>query len=108
MSGLLEHSHSWPDFDPTAEIEAIRNKSRIVPPPISPPNLDVEQFISKRKTQILSGEPLHLVWAARWEYDKNPNALLKCLELLSQQRVGIGAIVLDYRTKPGAGISALL
>ena len=87
LGGLAEHSDTWPEFDPRKEIESIRNKSRIVPPPIRFPDRDVETLIAKRKSRVTSGEPLHLVWAARWEYDKNPEALLKCLELLAQQRV---------------------
>jgi len=87
LDGLTKQSKTWPDFDPHDEIESIRNKSRIVPPPISFPENDVKQLIEDRKTRIQAGDPLHLVWAARWEYDKNPAALLKCLELLAQQRV---------------------
>jgi len=87
IGGLSEHSNTWPDFDPRTEIESIRTKSRIVPPPISFPDSNTEVLIAERKSRVLSGDPLHLVWAARWEYDKNPDALLKCLELLAQQRV---------------------
>ena len=87
ISGLVEHSETWPDFDPRAEIASIREKARIVPPPISFPKNNVATLIADRKSRIQAGDPVHLVWAARWEYDKNPDALLKCLELLAQQRV---------------------
>jgi len=87
LRGLVEHSNTWPDFEPQQEIESILQESRIVPPPISFPKRDVAKMIAERKSRITAGEPLHLVWAARWEYDKNPDALLKCLELLAQQRV---------------------
>ncbi len=87
LSGLREHAESWPDFAPRSQIESIAPKSKIVPPPISFPADDVEQMFADRKTRVESDQPLHLVWAARWEYDKNPDALLNCLELLAQQRV---------------------
>ena len=87
INGLVEHSETWPDFDPQAEIESIREKARIVPPPISFPDRNIDELIADRQARVAAGEPLHLVWAARWEYDKNPDALLKCLELLDQQRV---------------------
>lgn len=87
LSGLTSQSQTWPDFDPQAEIHSIRDKSIVVPPPINFPKTDIGKLVADRKLRIQSGEPLHLVWAARWEYDKNPEALLKCLELLDQQRV---------------------
>lgn len=86
LRGLREHAETWPDLPPTSEIESIEPKSKIVPPPISFPD-DILDLTAQRQTRIASGKPLHLVWAARWEYDKNPKALLKCLELLDQQRV---------------------
>jgi len=86
LHGLRVHCETWPDMKPLAEIESIEPKSKIVPPPISFPS-DVLELNAARKARVESGESLHLVWAARWEYDKNPEALLKCLELLAQQRV---------------------
>lgn len=87
VRGLIEHSKTWPDFDPQAEIDSIRSKSKIIPPPISFPHREVTDLVGRRKSHVAKGDPLHLVWAARWEYDKNPEALLDCLLLLDQQRV---------------------
>ena len=86
LRGLHEHSETWPDLPPTSEIESIEPKSKIVPPPISFPN-DISELTEQRQTRVAAGKPLHLIWAARWEHDKNPEALLKCLQLLEQQRV---------------------
>lgn len=87
LRGIEEQAKGWPEFSPQDEIKTIESKSRIVPPPISFPESELEELTLKRKQRVESGEPLHLVWAARWEYDKNPDELLKCLELLQQQRV---------------------
>ncbi|QEG21861.1 tRNA-queuosine alpha-mannosyltransferase domain-containing protein [Mariniblastus fucicola] len=87
IRGLNSQREMWPDFSPIAEIASINANAKVVPPPISFPDCDVATMIANRKSRVLGGEPLHLVWAARWEYDKDPAALLECLELLAQQRV---------------------
>jgi len=87
LRGVTELAKTWTDFSPENEIEAIKAKAKIVPPPISIVDLEVETWIKEKRKRIATGEPLHLVWAARWEYDKNPQALLQCLELLAQQKV---------------------
>lgn len=87
LNGLEQRSDSWPDFQPEHVAESIRDKSRIVPPPIAFSSADPISLLKENSERVVSGEPLHLVWAARWEYDKNPDSLLKCLELLEQQRV---------------------
>lgn len=87
LAGLRKHAQTWPDYAPLEEIASIEGKSKIVPPPIEFPDEDLDRMFEERNQRVTSGEPLRLVWAARWEYDKNPEALLKCLELLDQQRV---------------------
>ena len=48
------------------------------------------------------GEPLHLVWAARWEHDKNPAGLLEALRKLRELGVPFTLSVVgqQYRTWP--------
>ncbi len=63
---------SWPDFRPKNLVEQLLDKSQIQRPGIDLPCLDARKPKS-------SDEPLHLVWAARWEHDKNPEALFAAL-----------------------------
>ena len=88
LRGLKSNCCDWAEIPESQEVESVTAKSRIVPPPISVgEDSKLDELNHERRNRIESGSPLHLVWAARWEYDKNPQALLKCLELLSQQRV---------------------
>lgn len=77
----------WPDFQPEDEIESLKQKSRIQPPGIAAPPLTIDLFQRSRAQRARSGEPIHLVWAARWEHDKNPKALLEGLRDLKEAGV---------------------
>ncbi len=79
MIGLLKQTaRNWPDYAPIRAIEQIRGKSSIQYPGIEcqPP-----------KPNRVSGAPLHLIWAARWEHDKNPDDLLTALDELQSQGI---------------------
>jgi glycosyltransferase involved in cell wall biosynthesis len=61
-----------PDYQPFETIERIRSKSTINPPgikDIKPP--------AKREPG-----PIRILWAARWEHDKNPEDFFKALKIL--------------------------
>ena len=87
LRGAAQHAEVWPDFDCDQEIKAISDKSKTVPPPVDLSDVDSAASVENLQKRVADGQPLHLVWAARWEYDKDPDSLLQCLELLSQQRV---------------------
>ncbi len=61
-----------PDHQPLDAVEAVRNKSRIQPP-------GVDEFVSRGERKP---GPLRILWAARWEHDKNPNAFFEAIRLL--------------------------
>ncbi|MFG0284859.1 MAG: DUF3524 domain-containing protein, partial [Phycisphaerales bacterium JB039] len=44
-----------------------------------------------------AGGPLHVVWAARWEHDKNPDGFFAALRLLGEQGVDFRLSVLGER-----------
>lgn len=74
LGHLRRLSSSWPDFAPRQQIQQIADKAAIERPGV--------QFVSGTCRPM--NVPLHLVWAARWEHDKNP---AQFLEILKQLRV---------------------
>jgi len=66
-----------PDFHPLAEVERIRAKSFVHPP-------GVEGFPERGPRPA---GPLRILWAARWEHDKNPNLFFNALRLLRDRGV---------------------
>ena len=99
LRGIEQQSEGWPDFTAADSIEEIRRKSKVVPPPIESSPKRLAGSMEQRIQRVSSGEPLHIVWAARWEYDKDPQTLLECLELLQQQRVPFRLSVIGEQAK---------
>ncbi len=66
-----------PDFQPLGAIEHIRRRALVHPPgiPEFPP-----------RGQRRAG-PMRILWAARWEHDKNPEALFEALSILETRGV---------------------
>ncbi len=85
--GIEALSSQATDFDSERHVELVKAKARVMPPGISIPELDFQAVAAARRQRVESGEPLRLLWAARWEYDKNPDDLLRTLDLLAQQKV---------------------
>ncbi|MBN1126041.1 MAG: DUF3524 domain-containing protein [Sedimentisphaerales bacterium] len=75
LSALEVFFKRMPDYAPLDQIDDIRVKSAIYPPGIEPfPKRD------KRK----SGPP-RILWAARWEHDKNPDDFFAALQILKSK-----------------------
>ncbi|MFK7768858.1 MAG: DUF3524 domain-containing protein [Mariniblastus sp.] len=90
MNGLKKQTKHWPDYVPDALIDSFESKMQVHAPGIDDvPFSDAERnaFTQARQSRSTKGAPLRLVWAARWEYDKNPQGLLDALILLDQQSV---------------------
>jgi glycosyltransferase involved in cell wall biosynthesis len=97
VSGLSEAARQWPDFAPYSEIETITAKSEVQAPGIHPPP-EADNLSAER------AGPIHLVWAARWEHDKNPDDLLHVLRALQQRQLAfrISIIGQSFRQQPAA------
>ncbi len=67
-----------PDYQHGAEIAKIADKSRIFPQGIYKSKIDIKNNIKF--------PALRLVWAARWEHDKNPEDLYALLCLLRERK----------------------
>ena len=79
FEGIGMQAKSWPDYVPVKSIRTLAAKSEIQPPGIETSFIDLDSFSRIRTRQQLDGQPIHLVWAARWEHDKNAEDLLKAL-----------------------------
>ncbi|MGI9515929.1 MAG: tRNA-queuosine alpha-mannosyltransferase domain-containing protein [Pirellulaceae bacterium] len=69
--GLERACQKWPDYQPIKSIETIRTKCRIEPPGINVPPAEISRPSDDASVSIL--------WASRWEHDKNPGLLLEAL-----------------------------
>jgi glycosyltransferase involved in cell wall biosynthesis len=72
LAALPKFLKSMPDHQPLEAIERIRAKSSIHPPGIAE--------LPARKTR--KPGPLRILWAARWEHDKNPEDFFAAIEIL--------------------------
>jgi len=89
-------------FNLDSAIEALASKSRIEPPGIESPPLDMTEIRKAREQRAQQGDPIHIVWAARWEHDKNPGRLFDALKLLDDDGVEFRLSVIgqSFRTVP--------
>ena len=87
LSALDEMLRRMPDRAPRHCVEAIRAKSNVQPPGIEP--------FEKRPPR--SPGPLRIGWAARWEYDKDPETFFQALDQLIERGVDFRVSVLGQR-----------
>jgi len=69
-------------------IDKINKKSQIIP-------LGIDKFEPKFST---GGEPVHIVWAARWEHDKNPEEFFRALNILKTKGFNFKLSVIGEKT----------
>ncbi len=81
-----------PDCQPTEAIEQIRHKASIHPPGIATITCNPQQ----------SQGPLRILWAARWEHDKNPEDFFAAIEILKQRSIEFRLSVIgeQFRDSP--------
>lgn len=81
-----------PDYQPLDAVERVAETSRVEPP-------GVEELSSPPRA---ADGPLRVVWAARWEHDKNPEAFFQALDKLAAQGIDFRLSVLgeSFRDVP--------
>ena len=92
LDALPEFLKKMPDYRPESGIEEIRRKSVIKP-------LGIDEFPERGERQPGS---LRILWAARWEHDKNPEDFFAALRLLKEKNVDfrISVIGEQFRVAP--------
>jgi glycosyltransferase involved in cell wall biosynthesis len=89
LPGFLKR---MPDYQPLEVVDQIRAKSEVWP-----------QGVNKMPPRgERPPEPLRILWAARWEHDKNPQLLFDALKELKARRVGFRVSVVgeQFRDTP--------
>lgn len=92
LYALAAFLRKMPDCQPTDAVEQIRNKALIYPP-----GVNAIGRCGERK----SG-PLRILWAARWEHDKNPEDFFEALKILKARGIDfrISVIGEQFRQVP--------
>ena len=95
LRGFLKR---MPDFQPLEAVEDVWNKSLVRHP-------GIDQFPKRGKR---TPGPMRIVWAARWEHDKNPELFFKSLQILKAQKVEFRISVMgeQFRQSPDVFDSA--
>jgi len=81
-----------PDHQPLETIEKIRAKSSVYPPGIA-------DFPVRK---VREPGPLRILWAARWEHDKNPEDFFEAIKILKDKNVPFRLSVIgqSFRDQP--------
>lgn len=92
LDALTKFLKSMPDHQPLETVEKIRSKSSVHPPGIS-------DFSAR---QARKPGPIRILWAARWEHDKNPEDFFEAIGILRGRNVPfrISVIGQNFRDQP--------
>jgi len=92
LGALAQFLKSMPDYQPLEMIDKIRAKSSVHPPGIG--DFPARQT---RKTG-----PVRILWAARWEHDKNPEDFFAAIEILKAKDIAFRVSVIgqSFRDAP--------
>jgi glycosyltransferase involved in cell wall biosynthesis len=66
-----------PDYQPLDAVDMIRGKSVVHPPAID--------MFGRRRPEAKTKKPLSILWAARWEHDKNPDDFFAAMKMLKDK-----------------------
>ena len=99
---LENSSRRWPDYSPKAQVNQLLEKFSVEAPGVEQPQVDVADFHKQRSQRRELTDRLRIVWAARWEHDKNPQLLLDSLRQLKSQtdHFEISVIGQQFRKAP--------
>ncbi|OQY03430.1 MAG: hypothetical protein B6I25_08060 [Planctomycetales bacterium 4572_13] len=75
LDAIAKFLKRMPDYQPLEVIDQIRQKSSVHPPGVDP----IKSIRSE------SSGPLRILWAARWEHDKNPEDFFAAIKILKDK-----------------------
>ena len=92
LDALVKFLKSMPDYQPLETVEKIRTKASVYPPGIN-------DFPARPAREP---GPIRILWAARWEHDKNPEDFFEALEILKAKNVQFKVSVIgqSFREQP--------
>jgi len=92
LGALAKFLKSMPDHPHLEAIEEIRAKSSVHPPGIG-------DFLAR---QARKPGPVRILWAARWEHDKNPEDFFAALEILKAKDISFRVSVIgqSFQDRP--------
>jgi glycosyltransferase involved in cell wall biosynthesis len=96
LAALETFLRRMPDHQPLGAVEKIRRKADVLPPGVAEP---------PRRADRLDG-PLRILWAARWEHDKNPEDFFEALILLKQRGIDFRISVIGEQFRDGPEVFA--
>lgn len=85
LNGLFAFFKKVPDNSPADQLELIHEKSHIMP---------LWVMCSGHQVDVPKPGPLHILWSARWERDKNPHDFFRALRILKNRKVDFRLSVL--------------
>ena len=77
LDALHEFLGRMPDYQPMEAVQRIREKSEVRYPGIEPPAVRGER----------KPGPMRILWAARWEHDKDPEAFFRAVQIIEEEGV---------------------
>jgi len=89
LSALKAFLKRMPDHRPLDALESLRKKSRVYPQGIT-------SFTVRGKRPA---GPVRIVWAARWEHDKNPEAFFNALKRVKENHIDFRMSVIGEQFK---------
>ena len=84
IQGARAMLKEFPDHAPLACIEQIEQKSKVLPVPVASSFHPFAGKTAKNNASRIAG-PLRVAWNHRWEYDKGPERLIACIELVAER-----------------------
>lgn len=104
---LLERAQAFvkrmPDSRHSIDLQAVEQKSVIMPPGFTMPSLTVPSFTLSdtpmHQTAASSDQPITIGWVARWEHDKRPDRFQQLLGLLTKAEIDFQLILMGQRGK---------
>jgi len=87
LEALAAFLKKMPDYRPADIVERIRGKSAVYPPGID--------AIARRGER--EAGPMRILWAARWEHDKNPEDFFNALKILRDRDIEFRISVIGER-----------